>query len=100
MHFSLPYVVHPEDMTRWVLHGVTNVEQQKQFNREFCAFLNGQDIACLNLTDDLIDTARQKTERLYYWLDIHWTEGEMPRLRKWSPPTWPEARWLNPTRLR
>ena len=74
VHFPLPYVVHPQDMTRWVLHGVTNVEQQKQFNRNFCAYLNGQDIPCLDLTDDLITAGRQSTERLYFWLDIHWTE--------------------------
>lgn len=74
VHFPLPYAVHPQDMTRWVLHGVTDVEQQKQFNREFCSFLNGQDIACLNLTHDLIERARQSEERLYYWLDIHWTD--------------------------
>jgi len=74
MHFPLPYVVHPEDLSRWVLHGVTNVTQQIQFNREFCSFLVRQGIACLNLTDQLMEAAKHSTERLYYWLDIHWTE--------------------------
>ena len=74
LHFPLPYVVHPEDLSRWVLHGVTNVSQQIQFNREFCSFLIRQNIACLNLTDQLMEAAKHSTERLYYWLDIHWTE--------------------------
>lgn len=75
VHFPLAYVVHPEDLTRWILHGVTNVEQEKAFNRDFCAFLNEQDIPCLNLTDDLVSTAKREKQRLYYWLDIHWTEA-------------------------
>jgi hypothetical protein len=74
VHFPLPYVVHPEDLSRWVLHGVTNVTQQIQFNQEFCSYLVRQGIECVNLTNQLMEAAKHSTERLYYWLDIHWTE--------------------------
>ena len=74
VHFPLSYVVHPEDRARWALQGVEHIDQQIDFNRAMCAYLNGDGVPCLNLTDDLATTARNEGSRLYYWLDIHWTK--------------------------
>jgi hypothetical protein len=74
VHFPLAYVVHPEDRLRWVLQGVENIEGQIDFNRTFAAYLNQIGIRCVNLTDHFIQSATIEEERLYYWLDVHWTE--------------------------
>jgi hypothetical protein len=73
VYFPLAYVVHPEDIDRWGHLGVQDVERQVAFDRAFCRHLDERGIACLNLTPELIDRARQGGRRLYYWLDIHWT---------------------------
>ena len=74
VHFPLAYIVHPEDRARWVLQGVEDIEQQIMFNRAFASYLNELGIDCLNLTDDLIESAKRDKNRLYFWLDVHWTE--------------------------
>ena len=73
LHFPLAYVIYPEDRARWALHGVEKFDAQIAFNKEFAAHLNQQAIRCLNLTDDFIEHAKHDTQRLYYWLDVHWT---------------------------
>jgi hypothetical protein len=72
--FPLAYVVHPEDALRWWLHGVEDIDRQKEFNRAFERYLNDLGIRCLNLTEDLIQIAKEEKSRLYFWLDIHWNE--------------------------
>lgn len=74
VHFPLSYVVYPEDRARWVLQGVENINRQKEFNRVFASYLDEVGIECFNLTEDLIEAARRDNHRLYFWLDIHWTE--------------------------
>ncbi|HEY5627661.1 MAG TPA: hypothetical protein VIR79_06925 [Nitrospira sp.] len=73
VHFPLAYVVHPEDRARWALHGVENIEVQETYNHAFADHLNRQAIPCLNLTQDLMEEAKRNAQRLYYWLDVHWT---------------------------
>jgi len=74
VYFPLAYIVHPEDRTRWALHGVENIDSQIEFNQMFASYLNENGIRCLNLTEFFIDAAREGNGRLYYWLDIHWTK--------------------------
>lgn len=73
VHFPLSYVVHRSDISRWSHLGVRNVEDQVRANEEFCAFLRARSVSCVNLTDALAKEAERSPERLYYWLDIHWT---------------------------
>ena len=73
VHFPLAYVIYPEDRARWALQGVENIDAQVVFNKEFAAHLNKQAIPCLNITEGLIEYAKQEKARLYYWLDVHWT---------------------------
>jgi hypothetical protein len=80
--FPLSFVVHPQDMDRWRHLGVQDVETQVAFNRAFAAYLGERGFQCLDLTDDLIDEARESHQRMYYWLDIHWTpEGNRAAAR-------------------
>ena len=73
VYFPLAYVVHPEDRMRWVLQGVQNIEEQIQFNRTFASFLNENGFRCLNVTEQFVQRAKTEKQRLYYWLDVHWT---------------------------
>jgi hypothetical protein len=73
VYAPLSYCVHREDMSRWRHLGVADVDGQIAFNREFCACLARQGIVCVDATEDLVREAREQDERLYYWLDIHWT---------------------------
>lgn len=73
VHFPLSYCVHREDISRWKHLGVQDVDGQIAFNEKFCGYLDQQSIPCLNITQDLIGEAQHSKERLYYWLDIHWT---------------------------
>jgi hypothetical protein len=50
---------------------VRNAEGQRRFDAAYCSYLENHGVPCLNITDDLRHAAR--AERLYYWLDIHWT---------------------------
>ncbi len=74
VYFPLAYVVHPEDRARWMLQGVENIEDQITFNKAFDSYLNQIDIRCSNLTDQFIQHATMEKRRLYFWLDVHWTE--------------------------
>jgi hypothetical protein len=74
VHFPLSYVVHPEDRARWMLQGVEHIGLQIASNQAFGAYLSALGIQCLDLTEELIETVKEDRTRLYYWLDIHWTE--------------------------
>ena len=69
----LSYAVHEEDIGRWRHLGVGDIPAQIEFNRTFCDHLNRTGFYCVNTTPALIADARQSQQRLYYWLDIHWT---------------------------
>lgn len=73
VHFPLSYCVHRGDINRWKHLGVTDVDGQLALNRRFCDYLNQQAVPCLDISQDLVDEAKRSDERLYYWLDIHWT---------------------------
>jgi hypothetical protein len=73
VYFPLSYAIHPEDVSRWRHLGVRDGEAQRRFDDDFCRFLSGRGIPCLDITEDLARAARERGERLYYWLDIHWT---------------------------
>ncbi len=72
VYLPLSYVAHPEDMPRWRHLGVRDVESQKAFDAAYCAHLATRGIRCLDVTPELVEAARGG-ERLYYWVDIHWT---------------------------
>ncbi len=74
VYFPLSYAVHPEDTSRWRHLGVRDVASQMRFDAAFCEHLSGQGIPCLDVTPAL-RRAAGSGERLYYWLDIHWTPG-------------------------
>jgi len=67
------YCVHLEDVSRWAHLGVRKIEEQKAFDDAFCRHIDQNGVPCLNITQDLVSAAREHGERLYYWLDIHWT---------------------------
>jgi hypothetical protein len=71
VYLPLSYVVHPEDVSRWRHLGVRDVETQMAFDAAFVRHLNALGIPALDLTGSLRRSAAG--ERLYYWLDIHWT---------------------------
>jgi hypothetical protein len=73
VHFPLSYRVHREDVSRWKHLGVEDFTLDLSFNETFCGHLSQQGIPCLNITQDLIGEGQRSQERLYYWLDIHWT---------------------------
>ena len=76
VHFPLSYAVHEEDESRWRHLGVQDVAAQRAFDRAFCEHLNGvEQLPCLDITEPLQRTAAEGDERLYFWLDIHWTEA-------------------------
>ena len=72
VYFPLSYSVHPEDETRWRHLGVRNIRGQQNFDAAFERYLNQHQIPVVNITRDL-QIAAKKGQRLYYWLDIHWT---------------------------
>lgn len=73
VYFPLAYVIHPEDMPRWSHLGVVDVEAQVAFDRDFCDHLARTGIDCYDATPDLLEAAAAQDERLYYYVDIHWT---------------------------
>jgi lysophospholipase L1-like esterase len=73
VYFPLSYVVHAQDIGRWQHLGVRDVQRQVEFDREFAHYLNQRGIPCVNLTQELVNEAARGGQRLYYWLDVHWT---------------------------
>jgi len=74
VYFPLGYVIYPEDRARWAILGVKDIEGQIEFNKSFESHLNEMGIKTVNLTDPFLLQARSDKTRLYYWLDMHWTE--------------------------
>ena len=72
VHFPLSYCIHRDDIGRWQHLGVRNVDAQIEYNADYCEYLQGKGIDCVNITEELIGAAASGN-RLYYWLDIHWT---------------------------
>ena len=72
VYFPLSYVIHPEDQGRWRHHGLQDVAAQMAVDGAFCAHLDALGTPCFNATEALLEAANSG-ERLYYWLDIHWT---------------------------
>jgi hypothetical protein len=75
LYFPSSYVVHPQDMARWRHQGVRDgdVEKQLAFDRAFIGYMQSRGTACLDVTQTLIDEAQKSHDRMYYWLDVHWT---------------------------
>lgn len=74
VYFPLSYAVHVEDQSRWRHLGVLDIAAQREFDVAFCGHLTEvEKIPCLDITDDLQRAAETGDERLYYWLDVHWT---------------------------
>ena len=74
VYFPLSYCVHRGDLARWRHLGVEeNIDEQINLDRRFCDYLGDTGFDCLNITPDLQKAAADSPERLYYWLDIHWT---------------------------
>jgi SGNH hydrolase-like domain, acetyltransferase AlgX len=97
MYFPLAYAVHPQDIDRWRHLGLLDVPQQVAFDWAFCSHLNLLGIACLNLTQKLIDHAERSGKRLYYWLDIHWTpEGNVAAARAAADWLLVRPQWSKP----
>ena len=74
VYFPLSYVVYPEDRARWAILGVRNIEEQIDYNGAFAAHLTALGIKTLDLTDIFRQSSTTEKRRLYYWLDLHWTE--------------------------
>jgi hypothetical protein len=72
LHFPLSYCIHRGDVSRWKHLGVRNVDQQIAYEDAFCRHLTDAGYECLNITPELV-AAAETGDRLYYWLDIHWT---------------------------
>jgi len=72
VYFPLSYAIHREDVSRWEHLGVKDVAAQMAFDAAFVRHLRERDIDAFDATPDL-QQAAMAGERLYYWLDIHWT---------------------------
>ena len=69
----LSYVVHEQDIARWRHLGVADIGGQIEFDRAFCDHLNRTGFHVVNTTQELVSDASRTRQRLYYWLDVHWT---------------------------
>jgi hypothetical protein len=72
VYFPLSYCIHEGDASRWTHLGVKDIERQNRFDADFCKHLQAEEFDCLNITDDLKKAAGEG-QRLYYFVDIHWT---------------------------
>jgi len=72
VYFPLSYAVHPEDTSRWRHLGVRDVPSQIAFDAAFADHLRSIGVPTQNITSAL-RSAADTGQRLYYWLDIHWT---------------------------
>jgi len=73
VYFPLSYGVHPQDESRWRHLGLKDVQAQKAYDAAFMRYLNKRDIPGIDISDALRRAAGKDRQRLYYWLDIHWT---------------------------
>ena len=72
VYFPLSYAIHRSDVSRWKHLGVHDVEAQIAFDRDFARHLSSLGLPTKDITGELAEAAADG-ERLYYWLDIHWT---------------------------
>jgi hypothetical protein len=70
--FPLSYAIHREDESRWRHLGIVNVAREAAFDAAFVRYLNENQISSIDITKQLRRSA-ESGERLYFWLDIHWT---------------------------
>jgi len=73
VYIPLSYIIYNEDIIRWRHLGADNIKGQIAFNHQFCNYLKTHGIVCIDLTEDLSKIAKNSPQRLYYWLDVHWT---------------------------
>ena len=73
LYFPLSYSVHRGDISRWRHLGVHDVDKQIAFDDAFCDYLSERGYECLDITPQLTAQSTSGDDRLYYWLDIHWT---------------------------
>lgn len=82
VYFPLSYGVHPQDESRWRHLGLKDIQAQKAYDTAFMRYLNQRDIPGIDISDALRLAAAKNGQRLYYWLDIHWTpEGNAAAAR-------------------
>jgi hypothetical protein len=72
VHVPRSYAIHEEDESRWRHLGVLNIPGEIAFDAAFVRYLNEHQIHSMDLTPQL-KTSAQAGQRMYYWLDIHWT---------------------------
>jgi hypothetical protein len=68
----LSYCVHEGDIARWAHLDTINVERQNRYNADFIHYLKSIGFDCIDITDDS-KRAAAEGQRLYYFVDIHWT---------------------------
>lgn len=73
VYFPLSYGVHPRDESRWRHLGLKDVQAQKAYDAAFMSYLNERGIPGTDISHALRLAAAKDGQRLYYWLDIHWT---------------------------
>jgi hypothetical protein len=73
VYYPLSYVVHAADVARWRHLGVTDPEAQVAFDAAFCRHLVAPGFDCTNGTEVLRAASAASKERLYYFVDVHWT---------------------------
>jgi hypothetical protein len=68
----MSYCVHEGDAVRWVHLEPANIERLNAYNADFTRHLKSAGFDCLDITDVSRQEA-EKDQRLYYYVDIHWT---------------------------
>jgi hypothetical protein len=72
LFMPMSYCVHEEDISRWAHLDTVDIERQNRYNADFCRNLQSIGFDCIDVTEDLRQAA-EKGQRLYYFVDIHWT---------------------------
>ncbi|MEX2140398.1 MAG: hypothetical protein WD894_14130 [Pirellulales bacterium] len=81
LFMPMSYCVHEQDISRWAHLDTVDIERQNQYNAAFCRHLQSVGFDCLDVTDDSKQAAAGG-QRLYYFIDIHWTpEGNQVAAR-------------------
>ena len=71
VYIPLAFVVHPEDLPRWRHIGVADALGPRVESARRVAALRERGIPIVDATDLLLE--RGRSQRMYYWLDIHLT---------------------------
>jgi hypothetical protein len=67
------YRIHPGDRARWAHITGEIAGDPLPYEQAFCDYLTSSGLLCVNLAPPLLEAAAAGPERLYYWLDVHWT---------------------------